>query len=250
MSRIAGRIWLPLAALALWQLAADAGLVSALFAPAPSVLVRSAATMLWSGDLLATVGATLARTVGGFLIGSTLGVAIGMLMGRKPRVLRTLDPIISALNATPKVVLLPLLLLVIGPGEPARVILIALTVLVIMASHTADAVRHIRRTWVEMAVNYGADRRSLLREVYMPACLPQAFTGLRSALGNALVIAVSCELVSPSSGLGSLIWLAWQTFSLDRLYVAILTTALLGALLHETLRLAEKRLVPWKSQDG
>lgn len=250
MTRIAGRVWLPLAALALWQLAARAGLVSALFLPAPSILLQTAIAMFFSGELLATVGATLTRTAAGFLIGSTIGIALGMVMGGMPRVLTTLEPVISALNATPKLVLLPLLLLVIGPGEPARVTLIAVTSLVIVAIHATDAVRHIRPAWVELATNYGANRRALIRDVYMPACLPEVFTGLRLALGNALVIAISCELVSPSSGLGSLIWLAWQTFSIDRLYVAILTTALLGALLHESLRLAEKRLVPWKSQES
>lgn len=250
MNRLAWGLWVPVALVILWQLASSASLVSPLFAPAPSVLIRSAAGMIASGELPASVGATLARTAGGFVIGAAAGLAIGLLMGTAPRVFRSIDPIVSALNATPKLILLPLLLLVLGLGERPRLALIALTALVIVAMHMADAVGQIRPAWVEMAVNYGADRRALVRDVYLPACLPQVFTGLRLALGNALVIAVSCELVSPSTGLGSLIWLAWQTFSIDRLYVAILVTAMLGALLHTALRLAEKRLVPWKVQDS
>ena len=99
-------------------------------------------------------------------------------------------------------------------------------------------------------MNYGATRRSLVRAVYLPACLPQVFTGLRLALANALVVAVACELVSPSTGLGSMIWLAWQTFATERLYIAILLTAVLGVLLHQALRILEKRVIPWKVQNG
>jgi len=249
MSRVVWGLWVPVTAVVLWQLAAWAGLANPLFAPAPAVLLRSAADMVWTGELPVNLGATLARTAAGFGIGSAIGLAIGMLMGGLPRALQSLDPIISALNATPKLVLLPLLFLLLGLGETPRVALVALTALVIVAIHTTDAIRHIRPVWIEMAMNYGADRRALIRDVYLPACLPQVFTGLRLALGNALVIAISCELVSPSTGLGSMIWLAWQTFSTDRLYVAILVTAILGAVLHETLRLVERRLVPWKPRD-
>jgi ABC-type nitrate/sulfonate/bicarbonate transport system permease component len=249
MKRLVWSLWVPLAVIASWQLAASAGWISPVFAPAPSVLLRSTAQMIRTGELIANVAATVARTAGGFLIGSAIGLAVGVAMGGMPNVLRSLDPIVSALNATPKLILLPLLLLLLGLGETARIALIALTVLVVVAIHTADAIRHIRPVWVELAVNYGADRRALIWDVYLPACLPQVFTGLRLALGQALVIAVSCELVSPSTGLGSMIWLAWQTFSTDRLYVAILVTAALGAILHEVLRRVEKRLVPWKPQN-
>ncbi|HTK29144.1 MAG TPA: ABC transporter permease [Vicinamibacterales bacterium] len=249
MTRVVWSVWLPLAALAAWQAAAMAGLASPLFAPAPTLLARSAAEMVRSGELPASIAATLARTAGGFAIGSAIGLAAGLLMGSLRAAFRSFDPILSALNATPKLILLPLLLIVLGVGEPARLTLIALTALVVVAIHTADAIHHVRPAWVELAVNYGADRRALVRHVYLPACLPQVFTGLRLALGNALVIAVSCELVSPSTGLGSVIWLAWQTFSIDRLYIAILTTAALGAGLHGALRLAERRLLPWKAGD-
>ena len=141
-------------------------------------------------------------------------------------------------------------MLFFGIGETSRLTLIALTALTITSIHAFDAVRNIHPAWVEMAVNYGASRWALVGAVYLPACLPQVFTGLRLALANALVIAVSCELVSPSTGLGSMIWLAWQTFSTDRLYVAILLTAIVGGALHAALRLLEKRLVPWKIAHG
>jgi NitT/TauT family transport system permease protein len=85
----------------------------------------------------------------------------------------------------------------------------------------------------------------MFREVYLPASLPRIFTGLRLALGRALVITISVELVSASNGLGSMIWTAWQTFSTEQLYLGVFATCILGLLFHEGLLRLEGRLIPW-----
>lgn len=250
MKRLAYGLWIPLTVLIAWQLASAAGWLNPLFFPAPSVLANAALKMAASGELASNAGATLGRTALGFLIGSSMGVVMGLLMGGIKSLGRSLEPLVSALNATPRLSLLPLLMLFFGVGEMALLILIALSSAIFSAIAAFDAAGNIRPVWVDLAVNYGAGRSVLFRTVYLPACLPQIFTGLRLALANALVISVSAELVSPSTGLGSMIWLAWQTFSTDRLYVAILLTAILGGLLHEALRVLERRVIPWKVPNG
>jgi ABC-type nitrate/sulfonate/bicarbonate transport system permease component len=90
----------------------------------------------------------------------------------------------------------------------------------------------------------------MLRRVYIPASLPQVFTGLRLALGRGLVITISVELLGSSDGLGSLLWMAWQTFATERLYIGIACTALTGALVHEALHYSERRLLPWRQRSG
>ncbi len=245
MNRLLWRIGVPVGAAIAWEAAAALSLISRSFAPPPSVLFVTTLRMIGSGELAAGVAATLARTAAGSLAGAAAGFVIGLFIGGIPAARSAIEPMLSALNATPKLVLLPLGLILFGLGETSKIVLIAAAVLTIVAIHTADALRHVHPAWVEMATNYGADRPALVRHVYVPACLPQVFTGLRIGVGNALVIAVSCELVNPATGLGSIVWLSWQTFSIDRLYVAILTTAALGAGLHETLRRVERRLVPW-----
>jgi ABC-type nitrate/sulfonate/bicarbonate transport system permease component len=250
MARLISVSWLFILTLAVWQAAAFAGALNPLFVPTPAVLFSSAATMIRSGELVANAAATLGRAVAGFTIGSMAGISAGLAMGSIRAVRQSLEPVVSALNATPKLSLFPLLMLVFGIGETARLSIIALSSFVITAIHALDAVRNIHPAWVDLARNYGARRRDLFGAVYLPACLPQVFTGMRLGLANALVLAISCELVNPSSGLGSLIWLAWQTFSTERLYVTILATALLGTGLHAGLRMCERRLVPWKTPHG
>ena len=239
--------WLPLAILALWQLAGSARWVDPLFLPAPASVASAGWLMLTEGDLLEKAAETLSVMFRGYLAGSLLGLAIGLVMGVSTFARRSLDPIISGLWSSPKLTWFPLLLIFFGLGDAPRLILIALGALIVLAIHTADAVRGINLGYVELAGNYGARRWDLFRKVYFPATLPQVFTGLRLALGRALTITVAMEMVTGEGGLGSIIWLAWQSFSTERLFVAVLLTAGLGTLFYGVLRLLEPYVVPWKA---
>ncbi len=235
-----------LALFSVWELLSRTELLDSLLFPPPSVLLAAAWGMLASGELPAQIRATMTRTLAGCLIGSLLGFFTGLLMGGVRMVRWFLEPVVSALNSTPKLTLLPMAMLFLGIGDAARVALIAASAFIVLAIHAVDAARSVQASYVELAVNYGARRRDLLRRVYLPAALPQVFTGLRIALGRALVITVSVEIVGSSDGLGSMIWLAWQTLTTEKLYVGVLVTASIGALLHGGLQRLEGLLIPWK----
>jgi len=204
--------------------------------------------MVRDGSLARHVAATLRRLAAGFLLGSLAGLACGLLMGGAARLRLMLEPLVSALYSTPKLTLLPMLMLFFGVGEASRVFLISASCFVLLAMHTLDAVRALDPVYVQVARNYGAGSLALFRKVYFPASLPMIFTGLRLALGRGLVITVSVELVTPSQGLGSLIWLAWQAFATERLYIGVIFTAALGGLFHAGLQRLERQAIPWREQ--
>jgi NitT/TauT family transport system permease protein len=238
---------LPAAILVAWQLAATTRLLDPLFFPPPTTLVASAAGMLRSGDLGQHVRATLSRAASGFLFGLLTGVLCGMAMGVSRTVRRSLEPIVSALYSLPKLTLLPMLMLLVGVGESARLLVIALTVFILIAIHTLDGVRSVSGHYVEMATNCGASSWLVFRRIYLPGSAPQIFTGIRLAAGRSVVVTVSVEMVSARNGLGSLIWDSWQTFATERLYIAVIAAAVIGATVHQSLRFLEKRLVPWRN---
>ena len=240
-------LWLPVTILGLWQLCATTGVLDPLFFPPPTALVPAAGRLVESGELPEQLRITLTRMSLGFLIGAGCGLVSGVLMGAVTSARRTLEPIVSALFTTPKMSLLPMLMLLVGVGDAARIVLIAAGSFVMLALHSMDAVRSVNRTYLDLAANYGAGPMMVFRKVYLPASLPQIFTGLRLALGRALVITVAVELVSCPDGVGSMIWMAWQTFATDKLYVGVIVLASLGALLHNSLRRLETVLIPWKS---
>jgi ABC-type nitrate/sulfonate/bicarbonate transport system permease component len=241
-------LWLPASVIALWQVLSSQRMVNVLFFPPPSEVLSAGWGMMKSGELGMHLGATMSRLLTGAAIGAFCGLACGLAMGALEPVRRSLEPVISALNSTPKLALLPMLMLITGIDETARLIPIALTCFVTLAIHGLDAVRGVNQAYIELACNYGAGRRGMLRRVYLPATLPQIFTGLRVALGRALVIAISIEIVSAPTGLGSMIWMAWQTFSTDKLYVGVIAAAAMGLLFHNGLEWLEQRLVPWRSR--
>lgn len=239
-------LWLPVALLIVWQALAGLRWLDVLFFPPPSVIAAAAVRMAQSGELWRHLGATLARMSVGLIIGSVLGVPFGILLATAARMRRAAEPFVSALNSMPKLTLLPMLMLFFGIGEAPRLLLIATGCFLTMAIQSMDAVANMNRAFVELAVNYGANRAALWRKVYAPSALPQVFTGLRLALGRALTLAVSVELVSSEKGLGSLIWMAWQTFSIDKLYVGVALAAALGMTLHLGIKRLEAYFVPWR----
>jgi ABC-type nitrate/sulfonate/bicarbonate transport system permease component len=243
-------IWLPAGTLVVWQILASRQVINVLFFPAPTVILAAGWSMAKSGELGAQVGATLVRMSLGSALGIISGLACGLAMGSFGSIRRSLEPILSALNATPKLALLPMLMLIAGIGETARIVPIALSTFIVLAIHGLDAVRDMNPAYVELARNYGADRRAMLRHVYLPASLPRIFTGLRLALGRALVLTISVELVSSTDGLGSMIWMAWQTFSTEKLYLGVFMTSILGLLFHHGLLRLEASLIPWGNRSA
>jgi ABC-type nitrate/sulfonate/bicarbonate transport system permease component len=246
MKRAAYALWIPVLILAAWEAGSVLGLFNRLIVPPPSALALHARDMIAHGELQKHLIASLSRLALGFAIGSFSGLGCGLIMGLSPWIRHSLEPIISGAYSTPKLTLLPLLMLFMGIGEPARILLIAIACFVLMAMHGLDALRNVNKRYVELALNYGASRATVIRKVYIPASLPQIFTGFRIALGRALTITIALEIVSCPNGLGSMIWMAWQTFNPEQLYIGVIMSAILGASLHFSVKKLEVRLVPWK----
>ena len=239
---------LPAILIVLWQVLAMAGKLDPLFFPAPSQLLAFAFRSLANGALVGPIRATLSHLAAGFVIGALCGLGCGLAMGASRLLSDCLEPLISAIYSTPKLSLLPMLMLFLGVGSAPRVAVVATSCFILVATHALDAVRSIDRAYIDTARNYGAGRAAIFRKVYLPAALPQIFTGMRLALGSGLVMTVSAELVVPSDGLGSMILMGWQTFAAEQLYLGVFVTALLGMSLHAGLRRLERKVVRWREE--
>lgn len=245
--KLAWALWAPALGLGIWQVLTRAGVLDTLFFPPPSDIARVGAEMAWNGELAKALGSTLRTMAIGYVIGCLAGLACGLVMGRYAPVRRSLETVIASLNSTPKLSLFPLLLLLLGVNDAPRILITAVACFIVLAFHGQDAVEAVGRTYPEVAAVYGASGPMLIRKVYIPAALPTLFTGLRLAVGRAMVVAISVEMVSSTQGLGGLIWLSWQSFAVEKLFVGVVAAGLLGAFFHVSLRWLEKRLIPWKA---
>jgi NitT/TauT family transport system permease protein len=240
-------IWFPALLLAVWQTASEFAWVNPFFFPPPTKVLATALSMTIDGELPRHLGATLGRWISGVTVGCLAGLLLGLAMGVSQASRRAFGPLVAALYSTPKLALFPLVMLLLGIGDASKVALIALVGLIFLATQTLDAIRGVNPAYLESARNHGAGAWAILRRVYIPATLPQIFTGLRIALTRSLVVAISIELVSGVDGLGAVIWLAWETLTTDRLYVGVLLSAGIGVLVHAGLERLERTLVPWRS---
>lgn len=239
------RFWLPALLLACWQILAARRILDPLFFPTPAMVGETLWAMLANGELGREAGVTLARAGAGLLTGVVGGGLVSALLSVSPWLRAAVQPLVSALYFTPRLTMLPMVMLVFGVNEASRVALVALSVGLVMVIQVSDAVRGVSRDYVDLAANYGASRAVIVRKVYLPACLPQIFTALRLSIGRALVMTISIEMLSSSDGIGSMIWLSWQTFAIEKLYASVMVAALLGLLSGPAFHLIERRLVPW-----
>jgi ABC-type nitrate/sulfonate/bicarbonate transport system permease component len=252
MTLITDRVWymlLPLVSLTgillIWELCGRFGFLNPLFFPVPSLIAAAFFTMLADGEIQANLSITLFRVFAGFLIGTIPGIAIGLLMGASEKIRLLLDPVVAALYPVPKLAIFPLFMIIFGIGEFSKIMAVAVGCFFLVLINAMAGVRNINRVYFDVAKNYGAKKRQLFTRIILPASLPMIFTGIRLALGTSLIVVVGVEFVSANYGIGALIWNAWETFEIEKLYVGIFLCAVLGILFTVALKRAEKRITPW-----
>jgi NitT/TauT family transport system permease protein len=231
--------------LVIWEISGRLGFLNPLFFPVPSVIFLAFFTMMMNGEISENLSVTLFRVFVGFLLGTVPGIIIGMVMGASDKVRLLLDPIVSATYPIPKLAIFPLLMVIFGIGEFSKIIAIALGCFFLALINSMAGVRNINRVYFDVAKNYGASKRQLFTKVMLPASLPMIFAGIRLALGTSLLVVVGLEFVSANKGIGALIWYAWETFQIEKLYVGIFICAILGILSTFALKKIEEHIVPW-----
>jgi NitT/TauT family transport system permease protein len=217
----------------------------ALFSSPTEVLVT-----LWdslrSGEMLLHVGATLGRTLPGLLLGAIPGLLLGLAMGWSNTLRRAIDPILMAVHPIPKIAILPLLMIFLGIGEASRIAVASVAAFFPMLINTMAGVRQINPIYFEVARNYGAPRLKLFTRVVLPGSMPMALSGLRLAANVTLLVTIAAEIVMSETGLGALVWLAWETLQIEVLYATLIVVSLLGITLSQSLQRLQRRLVPWQ----
>jgi ABC-type nitrate/sulfonate/bicarbonate transport system permease component len=237
----------PLALLLLWEGLVQARILDRRFFPAPSSIVGTFMSLAQT-SLPGHIGISLSRAAVGFLIGAVPAILLGVLMGLVPLVRAALQPIVGALFAVPKVAILPLVMLMFGLGEQSKWAIIAIAVFFQVLISTTAGVANIDRIYLDVGRNFGAGRLATLWTIALPGALPVIFAGIRLGWGVSLLLLVTAEMVAAKSGLGYLIWQSWQTFSIEEMYVGLVTIATLGMFSFWLLDVLEGWLIPWRGR--
>ncbi len=202
--------------------------------------------MIESGEIFVHVGISLSRILVGFVLGAIPGILIGLAMGLSPVVRAIVQPLVNATFPIPKVAILPLFILIFGMGEVSKYAIIAVTSVYLVLINTYEGVRDISPIHLDVGQNFGASRLMMFRDIAFPGALPQIVAGLRISLGVSLLVIVAAEFVGAKSGIGFLIWNSWQVFEVEKMYVGLMVSALLGFIFALGFDVLERVLLPWR----
>lgn len=217
-----------------------------LFSP-PSRVLLGFQELIETGRLQRASLITLNALSVGFILSVAFGLPLGLLLGRWKPLSDVLEPYIDAIYATPRVVIVPLVILWFGVGYWGRIFLIWIGTFIPIVINTAIGVRNARRDLIEVATSFGADERQLARHVILPGAVPYIIAGLRIAMGRALVGVIVAEIFLDLTGLGGIIQTESAFFRTHRMLAAVVVIGLLGTILIGAFGLLEKRFARWKS---
>jgi ABC-type nitrate/sulfonate/bicarbonate transport system permease component len=232
--------------LIIWELAIYLKWVDPMFTSSPSRIVMAAVTLFSDGGIYHDLKVSGIEFVIGFGLAILIGVPLGILMGWYAKVDAILDPFVSALYATPRIALLPLIMIWFGIGLGSKIAVIFLGSIFPILVNTITGIRTVDADLIKAARSFGAKDLQIFRTVALPACIPLILTGFRLGLGHALIGIVVGELYAATAGIGFMMAVAGSTFQTDRLMVGIIIIALSGMALTEIIKKVEKRFERWR----
>ena len=203
-----------------------------------------------NADIYVHLGVTLIETVLAFAIGTVLGLAMGLWLALAPVASAVLDPYIKAANSMPRVILAPIFALWFGLGIWSKVALAVTLVFFIVFFNVYQGVREVSPVILANARMLGANRKQLLRTVYLPSATSWVFSSLHTSVGLAFVGAVVGEYLGSARGVGYLILQAEGTFDVNTVFAGIVVLTAFALLLDGIVGRIERGLMKWQPKQG
>lgn len=216
----------------------------AVLMPAPTLIARTAAAMIMSGELLHHLMASLKREATALLF-AVIAIPLGTAMGWWRVVYNQVNPIMEILRPIPPLAWIPLSILWFGLGDEQNEFIIFLGMFFPILLNTMVGVKNIEPNLVRAARSLGAPERKVLVRIVLIGALPQIITGLRVGLGVGWMALVAAELVGANSGLGFLINDARSMLRTDTIVVCMIAIGATGLVIDTFIRVLSRWMLPW-----
>jgi len=220
--------------------------------PAPAAVVAKAGALATTPDrrtgeilLWRDTGASLRRLAFGVGVAAAVGLGAGLLIGLLPVASATLAPFVAALSLIPPLAILPILFIMFGLGEAAKVALIAIGITPIIIRDLAQRVAEIPREMIVKAETLGASSRAILTRIALPQAMPRLIQAVRLGLGPAWLFLIAAEAIAATEGLGYRIFLVRRYLAMDVILPYVFWITVLAFLIDQALRLFARRAYPW-----
>jgi ABC-type nitrate/sulfonate/bicarbonate transport system permease component len=231
---------IPVALLLVWEIGADTGWLDLEFLSRPSHILIAGISGLADGTFLFTTWQTLEAALFGLSIALVVGVLAGIVLGLSAFSERMSRPVVESLRSIPSIALAPLSLLLFGFGLPMEGMIVAYACTWPILITTTAAVRNIEPRLIEVSRALEMSAFQRVTKIIVPAVTSRVLVGLRTAVGFALVVAVTVEILINPRGLGYGLMIAQQSLRIDVMYAYLVWLAILGIVVNALLRLADQ----------
>lgn len=242
------RYWLPFLSLVFvlggWELVGRS-INPLLFAP-PSEVLKQFQEMIASGELVAAAKVTMQALFLGYALAVIVGIPFGIVIGVWERFGDILQPYLYAIFSTPRVVVIPLIVVWFGIGFEARLFLVFFWAAIAISVNTAQGVRNARPDLVEVARSFQVSRVQLARHVLIPGAVPFVLAGLRIGAERAIVGVIIGEMFLQIVGLGGVITQGSSDLLPAKMLCAVVVIAVMGTIIVTALDMLERRFQSWK----
>ena len=231
--------------LAVWEAAGRAGLLNPIYAPSPSQIGAALVELFGSGRIWIHIEAAFTAALAGLALGIVAGIVLGVLAALVPLIAELLEPVMTLLNAIPRVILAPLFVIWLGIGIASKVALAFILVAVLIFFTVFTGIRQVDRKLVERVVTLGGGRWALVRHVYLPSVAAWVLGNLKVAVGFAFTGACVGEFVAASRGLGYLLSFAQSTFNSALMMAIVFLIMVVVLVIFALAGRLEKYLLRW-----
>lgn len=216
--------------------------------PGPTAVIEKFVDLIAKGTLLPDIGASLARVLIGFAIGTGLAIPLGFLMGWYAGARAILEPWTQFFRMIPPLAIIPLAIVLMGIGEVPKVFVITLAAFLVSIVATFQGVLNVDRTLINAGRVLGASDMTIFRRIVVPASLPFIMVGMRQGLGAAWATLVAAELIAASVGIGYRMQQAQIYYDLPTIFVGLITIGVLGLAMDRIILWADKKLTSWQER--
>jgi len=235
-----------------WYLTTKFGIIESVLVPSPYEVGVAFIEILVDGyngiSLIAHLGISFKRLLIASFFAVVTAIPLGLLSGYYDKIRAVVDSVIQFYRPLPPLAYYTLLILWFGIDDLSKITLLFLAAFAPIYIACISAVTKINEDYILSAESLGADQRSVFFHVVLPACMPEIFTGLRTAVGVAYTTLVAAEMVAATSGVGWMVIDASKYLKSDVMFVGIIIMGITGILIDGGLRFLEKKLVFWKGR--
>ncbi|WP_262315681.1 ABC transporter permease subunit [Lacticaseibacillus parakribbianus] len=241
--------WLiPVLLIGTWQVAVNAGWLNSNLLPSPWSVVQDGIALTQTGELPRNISISLFRATAGFAIGGSLGFVLGLANGLSKVMRGLFDTTIQMLRNIPHLSLIPLVIILLGIGETAKISLVSVGVMFPIYINTYHGITSVDPELLEMGKAYGLSKRALLTKIIFPGALPTILVGVRYALGVMWTTLIVAETISSNSGIGYMATNAQEFMNMDTVLLCIVIYALLGKLSDIIAKALESLCLEWQKK--